>query len=82
MLFHSQDLGAFILRISGTLLVGGSIALLISAWGQRLELTSEHKLLLVAGAVITSTASQTWELDPLLACFAFGAVLANSSPRS
>jgi len=81
MLFHSQDLGAFILRISGTLLVGGSIALLISAWGQRLELTSEHKLLLVAGAVITSTASQTWELDPLLACFAFGAVLANSSPR-
>lgn len=81
LLFHSQDLGAFLLRIGGTFLTGGVIALLVAAWGQRLELTSEHKLLLVGGALVTTTASRVWGFDPLLSCFAFGAVLANSSPR-
>jgi Kef-type K+ transport system membrane component KefB/CBS domain-containing protein len=81
LLFHSQDLGAFILRLGGTFLVGGGVALLVAAWGQRLELSSEHKLLLIGGALVTATASRVWEFDPLLACFAFGAVLANSSPR-
>ncbi len=80
-LFHAKGMTAIIIQVGGPLAIGGIIGLLISAWAQQLEMSSEHKLVLVAGALATATASRVLELNTLLACFAFGTVLANSSPR-
>ncbi len=81
LLFHGQNLAALLLQVSGPLVIGGMVGLLIAGWAQSLELSSEHKLVLVAGALATATACRVLQFNPLLACFAFGAVLANSSPR-
>jgi len=81
MLFHGQNLAFILLQVSAPLAIGCLIGLLVAGWAQLLELASEHKLVLVAGALATATTCRLLEFNPLLACFAFGAVLANSSPR-
>lgn len=81
LLFHAKGLSTVLVQVSAPLAIGGIIGLLVSAWSQQLEMASEHKLVLVAGALATATASRVLELNTLLACFAFGTVLANSSPR-
>jgi CBS domain-containing protein/Kef-type K+ transport system membrane component KefB len=81
LLFHSQNFTDLFLQVTSPLVIGGMIGLLIAGWSQSLELTSEHKLVLVAGVLATASACRVLQLNPLLACFAFGTVLANSSPR-
>ncbi|WP_432822509.1 cation:proton antiporter domain-containing protein [Trichloromonas sp.] len=62
------------------LTLGGLLGLGLSFWAQRLELGSEHKLLLLGGVILTVSLCGAVEVNPLLACFALGMVLANSSP--
>jgi Kef-type K+ transport system membrane component KefB/CBS domain-containing protein len=81
LLFHGQNLATILLQVSAPLVIGGGIGLLVAGWSQSLELSSEHKLVLVAGALATASACRVLQFNPLLACFAFGTVLANSSPR-
>lgn len=63
------------------LLIGGAIGFLASVWAQRLELSSEHKILLLGSVTMAVAISRSIELEPLLTCMALGVVLANSSPR-
>ena len=63
------------------LLLGGGIGFLASIWAQRLELSSEHKILLLGSVTMAVAISRAIELPPLLTCMALGMVLANSSPR-
>lgn len=63
------------------IVLGGLFGFIMSAWAQRLELASEHKILLLGGVTAAVTISRTLELEPLLTCMVLGMVLANSSPR-
>ncbi len=60
--------------------LGGLLGLALSFWAQRLELGSEHKLLLLGGVILTVGLCRVLQVNPLLACFTLGMVLANSSP--
>jgi len=61
--------------------LGGLFGFAMSAWAQRLELPSEHKILLLGGVTAAVTISRSLDLEPLLTCMILGMVLANSSPR-
>jgi len=63
------------------LLLGGGIGLIMSLWGQRMELPSEHKVLLLGGVTAVAVISRALGLEPLLSCLALGMILADSSPR-
>ena len=63
------------------LLVGGVTGFGMSVWAQRLDLSSEHKILLLGGVTLVVAISRALGLEPLLTCMALGVVLANSSPR-
>ncbi|WP_303722659.1 cation:proton antiporter [Malonomonas rubra] len=68
-------------QLSMPLVLGGVFGFGASVWAQRMELASEHKILLL-GCVTTAVAvSRALQLEPLLTCMALGMVLANSSPR-
>lgn len=62
-------------------LVGGGFGFAMSVWAQRLELASEHKILLLGGVTAVAAICRALGVEPLLACMALGMVLANSSPR-
>ena len=68
-------------QLSTPLLLGGSVGLLMSIWAQRLELPSEHKILLLGGVTAVAVISRSLGLEPLLSCMALGMILADSSPR-
>lgn len=76
-----SGLSQLAIKMFGPLLVGGMLGFALSLWGQRLELDTEFKLLLLGGAVATSAICIPLQLDILLASMALGIVLANSSPR-
>ena len=63
------------------ILVGGCIGFAMSVWAQRMELVSEHKILLLGGVTAVAAICRAFGIEPLLACMALGMVLANSSPR-
>lgn len=63
------------------LLIGGGFGFAMSVWAQRMELVSEHKILLLGGVTAVAAICRALGIEPLLACMAVGMVLANSSPR-
>ena len=63
------------------LLLGGGCGFLMSLWAQRMELPSEHKLLLLGGVTAVAMISRVLGLEPLLSCLALGMIMADSSPR-
>ena len=63
------------------ILVGGGFGFVMSVWAQRMELISEHKILLLGGVTATAAICRLLGIEPLLACMVLGIVLANSSPR-
>ncbi len=63
------------------LLLGGVCGFIMSLWAQRMELPSEHKILLLGGVTATAVISRALGLEPLLSCLALGTILADSSPR-
>ncbi len=63
------------------LFLGGSIGFIVSLWAQRMELTSEYKILMLGGVTATAVISRFIGLEPLLSCMALGMILADSSPR-
>ncbi len=68
-------------QLSVPLLLGGSFGFLMSLWAQRMELPSEHKILLLGGVTAVAVISRALGLEPLLSCMALGMILADSSPR-
>jgi Kef-type K+ transport system membrane component KefB/CBS domain-containing protein len=76
-----EGLVLLLIRMAGPIIIGVAGGLLMSIWAQRLELQSEHKLLLLGGATAVTALCRTLEIDPLLASLALGIALANSSPR-
>jgi Kef-type K+ transport system membrane component KefB len=63
------------------LLLGGGAGFIMSIWAQRMELPSEHKILLLGGVTSVAVVSRILGLEPLLSCMALGMILADSSPR-
>lgn len=61
--------------------IGGAIGFLISIWAERLELSSEFKILILSGVAVSAAISFKLGLDPLLTGLSLGIVLSNSSPR-
>jgi len=68
-------------RTIGPLILGGALGFVLSIWGQRLELDSEFKILLLGGVAASAGLCRLLGFDFLLGSFALGMVLANSSPR-
>jgi CBS domain-containing protein/Kef-type K+ transport system membrane component KefB len=60
--------------------LGGLVGMGLSFWAQRLDLNSEFKLLMLGGVISTVALCRALDVNSLLACFALGMVLANSSP--
>ena len=82
-LFISPD-GGFIsiaYQLCLPLLLGGFFGFIMSLWAQRMELPSEHKILLLGGVTAVAVISRMIGLEPLLSCLALGMILADSSPR-
>ncbi|MDX2478825.1 MAG: cation:proton antiporter, partial [Desulfuromusa sp.] len=68
-------------QISMPLILGGTFGFSVSVWAQRLELSSEHKILLLGSVTTAVAVSRALQVEPLLTCMALGMVAANSSPR-
>ncbi len=75
------DLATLAYQVSMPLILGGTFGFGVSVWAQRLELASEHKILLLGSVTTVVALSRALELQPLLTCMALGIILANSSPR-
>jgi len=67
-------------HMGGPIIVGTVFGLIISFWGERLELASEHKILLLGSVAAVTTVCRMMEVDPLLASLILGIVAANSTP--
>lgn len=67
-------------RMIGPILLGGLLGFFLSLWAQRLELSSEHKVLLIGGVAALIALCRALDIDFLLASLVFGLVLANSTP--
>ena len=82
-LLVSTDAGfsAIIYKLCMPLLLGGFVGFIMSLWAQRMELPSEHKILLLGGVTIVAFSSRALGLEPLLSCLVLGMILADSSPR-
>jgi Kef-type K+ transport system membrane component KefB/CBS domain-containing protein len=76
-----EGLALLAARTIGPLILGGGLGFVLSVWGQRLELESEFKILLLGGVAAAAGLCKMLDFDFLLGCFALGMVLANSSPR-
>lgn len=76
-----ESLTILAVRMLGPIAIGALLGFLLSVWAQRLELASEHKVLLLGGVTACSAACRHFGIDPLLASLALGIALANSSPR-
>lgn len=63
------------------LFLGIIFGFIMSLWAQRMELPSEHKILLLGGVTAVAVISRALDLEPLLSCLALGMILADSSPR-
>lgn len=67
-------------HMGGPIVVGLVFGWIISMWGERLELPSEHKILLLGSVAAVTTVCRALEIDPLLASLILGMVAANSTP--
>jgi len=76
-----ESLHLLAVRTVGPLVMGGALGFILSIWGQRLELDTEFKSLLLGGVAANAALCRLLGLDFLLGSFALGMVLANSSPR-
>jgi len=81
MLHPNAALVLLLYKLCGPLFLGGAIGFLLSVWAQRLELTSEYKIITLGGVVSCAAISHFLDLDPLLSGLAMGVILSNSSPR-
>ncbi len=77
----SGNLTTILYQLCVPLLLGGLFGFIMSLWAQRLELPSEHKILLLGGVTAVAVISRRLGLEPLLSCLALGIILADSSPR-
>lgn len=68
-------------QMGGPIIVGTVFGLILSFWGERLELPSEHKILILGSVAAVTTVCQMLEIDPLLASLILGIVAANSTPN-
>lgn len=75
------SLSAIFYKLTMPLIIGGTFGFLMSLWAQRMELPSEHKILLLGGVTAVAVISRVLNLEPLLSCLALGMILADSSPR-
>jgi Kef-type K+ transport system membrane component KefB/CBS domain-containing protein len=82
LLIHPEEsMALLLLRMTGPILLGGTLGFVLSIWAQRLELAGEHKILLLGGVMAITGLCHALQINPLLASLAMGMVLANSSPR-
>jgi Kef-type K+ transport system membrane component KefB len=75
------NLTSILYQLCVPLFLGGSFGFVMSIWAQRMELPSEHKMLLLGGVTAVAVISRILDLEPLLSCLALGMILADSSPR-
>ncbi len=80
LVLPNADFGALLFRMFGPIVLGGIMGLALSMWAQRLELASEHKVLLIGGVAALIALCRALQCDFLLASLIFGLVLANSTP--
>jgi Kef-type K+ transport system membrane component KefB len=76
----TEGLAPLALHLFGPLLLGGAVGLGLAILTQRLDQSSEHKILLLGGVATCSALARRWGLDPLLSNLILGVVLANSAP--
>ena len=81
LIIPGGGLFAIFYQLCVPLFLGGSFGFIFSLWAQRMELPSEHKILLLGGVTAVAVISRTLGVEPLLSCMAFGMILADSSPR-
>ncbi|PLY00031.1 MAG: hypothetical protein C0623_08140 [Desulfuromonas sp.] len=81
LLHPTSDLGLLLVNLFGPLILGSLTGFILSVWAQRLELSSEYKIIILGGVTTCAAVSHWLKLDPLLTGLAMGVVLANSSPR-
>mgnify|MGYP001187796560 CR=1 FL=1 len=81
MLHPGAAITSLLYKLCGPLILGAAIGFIVSVWAQRLELTSEYKIITLGGVVACAAISHMAGLDPLLSGLAMGVILANSSPR-
>jgi len=81
LVIPEESLSDLSFRMVGPLAIGGAIGFGLSVWAQRLELSSERKILLLGGVIATTGLCRSLHLDVMIANLALGIVLANSSPR-
>ncbi len=77
----SGGIGSILYQLCVPLLLGSFFGVIMSLWPQRMELPSEHKILLLGGVTAVAVISRVLGLEPLLSCLALGMILADSSPR-
>ncbi|MCK4502214.1 MAG: cation:proton antiporter, partial [Desulfuromonadales bacterium] len=77
----SGGIGSILYQLCVPLLLGSFFGVIMSLWAQRMELPSEHKILLLGGVTAVAVISRVLGLEPLLSCLALGMILADSSPR-
>lgn len=71
-----------LLRIIIPIGIGMLIGFFMSGWAQKLNTVTEFQLLVLGGALTIIALCKIFEYDFLLACFACGIVLVNSSPKA
>ncbi len=77
----AEGLTPLLFRMGVPIALGGAIGFLLALWTQRLELSSEHKIVLLGGVTACTVLARNLGVDPLLSNLVLGMVLANSSPR-
>ncbi len=80
-IFPGENMTVLLLRMGGPIVVGGVIGFAMSVWAQRLELSSENKILVLGGIAVNLAICRHLGIDPLLASLVLGMTLANSCPR-
>ena len=81
LIVPSGNITTILYQLCVPLILGGIFGFIMSLWAQRLELPSEHKILLLGGVTAVAVISRGLGLEPLLSCLALGMILADSSPR-
>lgn len=81
LLKPAEGVGQLLFGLFVPLMIGGALGFFISIWAERLEQSSEFKILILSGVAVSATISFKLGIDPLLTGLALGIVLSNSSPR-
>ncbi len=81
LILPEEGLWVLLVRMFGPMVIGALFGFALSLWAQRLELPSEHKVLLLGGVAAATALCRSLDMDHLLASLVLGVTLANSSPR-